>query len=135
MPTSSPRPPVLFSRLFEKTDVGILVVDLEATIVQASEAFQRMTGFAHEELTDLSLWVLTHPEDVAASRKQFAEMVEGRLPHFLTERRYSCKDGSYVLARTRCNLLHDHKGSVTHVAALIELVEPAKGLADSPSTV
>ena len=114
----------MFGRLFAKTDVGILVVTLEAIIVQASEAFQRMTGFAPEELADVSLWMLTHPEDVAAGRKQFVEMVEGRLPNSLIERRYSCKDGSYVLARTRSNLLYDHKGSVTHVAALIELVKP-----------
>ncbi len=125
----------MFGRLFAKTDVGILVVNLEAIVVQASEAFQRMTGFAHEELVDVSLWMLTHPEDVAAGQKQFVEMVEGGLPSSLIERRYSCRDGSYVLARTRSNLLHDHKGSATHVAALIERVQPPKRLAGLPSTV
>lgn len=121
---SSQEPNVLFGRLFTGTDIGIVVVDLEATVVQASEAFRRMIGYIHEDLGNVSLWLITHPEDVALGQKQFADMVEGKLPHSLIDKRYLCKDGSYIWTRTRSHLLHDHKGKATHVAALIEPMHP-----------
>lgn len=123
---SSQEPKVLFGRLFAGTEIGIVVVNLEATVIQASEAFRRMIGRINEDLENVSLWMLTHPEDVPVGQKQFADMVEGKLPNSLIDKRYLCKDGSYIWTRTRSNLLHDHKGKATHIAALIEPIHPSK---------
>jgi PAS domain S-box-containing protein len=84
--------------VFENTAVGIVTSDLHGRYETANEAFQRMTGYAADELRTLTVLDITPKEDWAATRKRIDEIVAGPERSYRIERAYRRKDGEVVWA-------------------------------------
>src|SRR5262249_59297480 len=64
-------------RLFEGSSAGMALTDLNARYIATNAAFQSMLGYTDEEFKALTAIEITHPDEVATTRKVIAEFVSG----------------------------------------------------------
>ncbi|MCA1788401.1 MAG: PAS domain S-box protein, partial [Thioalkalivibrio sp.] len=82
-------------RMLNVDGVGVLIFDGSGTLIEANDAFLRMTGHSRDEVEARALtWrVMTPPEHVAESERQMQLLAEtGRVGPY--EKEYFHKDGS-----------------------------------------
>ena len=87
---------VLFRAIFERSAVGIALVDVEGRISKCNPAFAEMLGYTHGELIGRAFTDLSPPEDAALDQGLFEELTTGKRDHYAIEKRYIRKDGSFV---------------------------------------
>ncbi|MHA2425841.1 MAG: PAS domain S-box protein, partial [Candidatus Thorarchaeota archaeon] len=84
-----------FRAIFEKAGVGIVFLDIKQNILDANEASQKLLGYSHDELTQMHLKDISHPEDIVLDSASMQGLLEGDYDHFSKEKRYIRKDGSF----------------------------------------
>ena len=82
-----------FRQLFEKAPIGIAMAKQDQKIFIANEAFSRMYGYTQEELRQLTITDLTHPEFRDQTRQLATSVLEGELPVYSVDKKYLRKDG------------------------------------------
>ena len=88
-----------FRLLFESSPHGMDVVDADGRMLQANAALQRMLGYDRDELLALRFEDFTHPDDRHLDDDLFAEMLDGKRPHYELDKRCVHKDGRVVWVR------------------------------------
>ncbi|WP_051580199.1 PAS domain S-box protein [Pseudonocardia acaciae] len=81
-----------YRQVFEATGDGLVITDLDATLVRANPAFYRMHGFRPEELVGRHATSWTHPDYLEARTAYTAEVIAGERPR--TQAVDIRKDGS-----------------------------------------
>jgi two-component system, chemotaxis family, CheB/CheR fusion protein len=106
-----------FFRAFDAVPAPMLQTDPDTgRVLRANRRFQELTGYAEQELLDLTLAQLTHPEDRGEQPQ--------RLSGFTPERRYLRKDGSVFWAILYATpLLHDAGGVFRTMSAWVDVTE------------
>ena len=69
---------------------------------------------------------LTHPDDRAAMQALLDELLDGRSPSFVIEKRYRRKDGSVIWVQNSVSLTHDEAGRPLHLVKLIQNITERK---------
>ena len=64
--------------IFEKVGIGMALVDLDGSILEANRSFQEMIGYAAHELRAKNWGEVTHPDDIAVEEARLKEFVEGK---------------------------------------------------------
>jgi two-component system, sensor histidine kinase len=87
----------------EASGDGLFERDLLAGTNEVSAGFASMLGYAPEELTDVPLKQLVHPDDASLIDREYAAHYAGETANTNGEVRMRCKDGGYkwVLSRGR----------------------------------
>ena len=86
-----------YRTLFEQAAVGVAHVDPATDrIVHANRRYAEMLGYSREELEQLDVSKVTHPDDRAADAANGALLDAGELSEYTTEKRYIRKDGGTV---------------------------------------
>jgi diguanylate cyclase len=104
-------PPGLLESLFRHAGVGIAVVDREGRVARANPALERMSGYSAAELRSMVFDEITHPDDIAADRELFRELLEGSRSEYRINKRYRRKDGRIVRGQLTVSLLSADDGS------------------------
>lgn len=76
--------------------VGIAEVDAAGRFVQTNEQFCRLTGYEPDELRSMTLFEITHPEDVEKDAALFEQQWSGEIDGYRLEKRYVRKDGKII---------------------------------------
>ena len=113
-----------FRKVFKNAAIGIVIGDEDGRLLQANPAFQSMVGYEAAELQDLDFSDLTHPDDVAADRDLFEELISGKRSRYQVEKRYVRKDGDPFWGRTIASQL-DLDEETKHVR-LVENIDDQK---------
>lgn len=85
-----------FRLLFEYAPVGIALTSLEGHFVRTNLAFRNIFGYSDEELANLTIKDLTHPDDFNLTAINIALLKTGKKSSYQVEKRYIRKDGSIV---------------------------------------
>ncbi len=89
-----------FRSLFDKSPVGIVIArPSDQKIISANKYFCDMLGYTNEEIAQLRVKDITHPDDYANEIVDMNEIIEGRKTGYLIEKRYVRKDGSLIWVR------------------------------------
>ncbi|NNF81816.1 MAG: PAS domain S-box protein, partial [Flavobacteriaceae bacterium] len=88
--------------IVENSPIGIVLTH-DADIIKINESGQKMLGYSDEELNQLKVKDITHPDDRLRSRELVEKMDAGVLDHFTLDKRYLRKDGSVLWAKTTVN--------------------------------
>jgi len=99
-----------FRAVFEYSPSPIAILFQETKkFSQANPAYSEMVGYSLEELRELSLTQITHPDDIKNSEERIRQLAEGTNQLLLTEKRYITKSGDTVWVSTSATLLRDRQ--------------------------
>jgi PAS domain S-box-containing protein len=115
-----------FRTLFESAPIGMALHDGRGRYVQTNQAYQRMLGFTNEELQQLSVRRITHPDDVWEGQRFFEEFREGKREQYQREKRYLHKDGHVVWAHASASALRNSKGELIYIISMVEDITERK---------
>lgn len=121
-----------FRVIFDKAAIGIIVVDNKTGLVlDANPAIERILGYTKEELKDLLLIDITHPDDLDITLNRFEELKNNRLEQHQLEKRYIRKDGKLIWVKMITTLVKDTEGQNGFIFGLIEDITERKELENS----
>jgi PAS domain S-box-containing protein len=109
-----------FRGLFAAAATGIAVATPHGNYLQANAAYCRMLGYTEDELRELNLASLTHPDDLALDLKLRSELLAGERESFFVEMRYLKKGGDVVWARHGVSATHAPGGEITTLMMIAE---------------
>ncbi len=116
-----------FSRLAESNIIGVIVSNLNGSIIEANDAFVKILGYTQEDLSAKQLnWrEITAPEFLALSERSVEELkTTGVCKPF--EKEYICKDGSRVPVLLGSVLVEDNQETV--IGFVVDLSERKQAL-------
>jgi PAS domain S-box-containing protein len=100
-----------FRLTFDEAPIGMALVTLDGRFIRVNRALCEIVGYSSGELTGLSFYAVTHPDDLDADRAAAGQLVRGEIPRYQRDKRYVSKDGtivdvmlalqSFVIARER----------------------------------
>ncbi|HTP41021.1 MAG TPA: PAS domain S-box protein, partial [Nitrospiria bacterium] len=109
-----------FRASFKNARIGMALVDHRSgRFVETNRAFSLITGYAEEELKELTFNDITHPDDRSGNRILYQELIEGKREEMTVEKRYVKKDGSLVWVNLSVGVIRDGQGHVKHTIGLI----------------
>jgi PAS domain S-box-containing protein len=94
-----------YKSLFDGALDTVFTIDLKGRFIDANPAAFEMTGYSREDMGNLDFRQLIHPDDACRATEDF-EMLRttaGQTP--ILEYRLKCKDGSFVTAEIRTQLI------------------------------
>jgi PAS domain S-box-containing protein len=96
------------------------VVALDGRWLRINDAYCRMLGYQAADLLGGSPRDVTHPDDAARDRRFISDALAGRRNSLECEKRYVRKDGSFLSARTRVELIRDADGSPLYFVSFVQ---------------
>jgi hypothetical protein len=113
-----------FRCAFEDTNVAMVLTDMDNRFIRLNAAFAKMFGYSQDEMLQLSMADITHPDDVAESLAQRENLLAGGKQFFQLEKRYLHKDGRILWGLTNVSLVRDRNGQpVMYVGQLQDITE------------
>ena len=91
--------------IFENSAIGVALTDLDGRFIAANPVFQKMVGYAEEELKQLSFLDITVEENRNLSWALIKELLEGKRGQFQIEKQYRRKNGSAVWVRNSVSIV------------------------------
>lgn len=81
--------------IFAQAEVGLAEIGADGRFARVNDRFCTMLGRSREELLDLCVWDVTHPDELRENRLLFRRLAEtGEM--FTTDKRYLRPDGSHI---------------------------------------
>jgi two-component system cell cycle sensor histidine kinase/response regulator CckA len=118
----------LFRSIFEQNVIGIVLCDLDGTILEGNAAFREMVGYTEKELRARTIVHLTHPADRPDTDRFLSKASEaGSGPtDYVSEKRYLRKDGRTVWGRVNATAIRDGAGAAIFNFAVVEDITQRK---------
>ena len=109
-----------FRSVFRDAAFGLVVADRDGRLTYTNRAYRQMLGYSEEELRTLRVADLTHPEDRDANSALLRDVIDGKRPSFVLEKRYLAKGGRCLWVRATVSARHDANGRVADVIGIAE---------------
>jgi PAS domain S-box-containing protein len=106
-----------FRSIFEQAAIGLSYVDIKGQIKLFNQTFCQMLGYSPEELLSKTFMEITHPDDLAKDLDETSLLFSGEVTHFVSEKRYIHKDGSFVWVQITVSLLRGLDGKPEYIMA------------------
>ncbi len=117
-----------FRATFNSAPVGIMHTGIaDERILQANPKLSEMLGYTRDELLDMTLDDIIHPDYTNTDRLIYREkMLAGELASFSSERKYLRKDGSAIWVNRIVSLARDAAGKPIYFIRIVEDVTERK---------
>ena len=116
-----------FRAMFDLASVGIAQADPRTgQWVRVNRKMCEITGYSADELLQMRVADITHPEDRLSDRESFERVVRGEAPDYRMEKRYIRKDGELAWVNVNMTVLRDAAGQPTRTMAAIEDISERK---------
>jgi diguanylate cyclase (GGDEF)-like protein/PAS domain S-box-containing protein len=109
-----------FRSIFDHAAAGMATALPDGSLLQVNPALCQYLGYTRSELVNLSVFDITHPEDLGRTRKMFLVAVLGKSSANHYQKRYVRKDGAVVWGLTTVAWVRDEAGRPSHCVALIQ---------------
>jgi PAS domain S-box-containing protein len=122
-----------YRAFFELSAVGARECDLtKGRFLRVNDALCRMTGYSREELLQMSIADITHPDDLEADAERFPRLVAGELPTIQLEKRYVRMDGETVWVYITTTLIKDAAGTpVSEIGLAVDITERKRAVEEA----
>ena len=105
---------------FDSAPIGIAFVSPAGRWLQVNRALCRLVGYSEEQLLELNISDLTHPDDLEATLDRTQQQVQGMHAESRIEKRYLRADGTTVWVAVTSTLVRDAAGTALYSVAEIE---------------
>ncbi len=86
-----------FRIIFEQAAVGVGQVETETgRFLRVNQKYCNIIGYAQEEIAEITLMEITHPDDLQPSLDNIQRLIGGEIRESTFEKRYIRKDGSII---------------------------------------
>jgi diguanylate cyclase (GGDEF)-like protein/PAS domain S-box-containing protein len=106
-----------FELSFDQIAVGMFIVGLDGRTLHVNEALCRLLGYEREEMLDLEIFSVTHPDDRQADIEWGMKAYAGEVDGWTVEKRFVRKDGREVWVLATVSFVHDATGEPLHFLA------------------
>jgi PAS domain S-box-containing protein len=115
-----------FRAAFAQAAIGMAITDLEGRFLEVNAALCRAVEHEQEELLQTTAFAITHPDDRARMGGLVGEMLSGKIPSFVMEKRCLKKNGGHGWLRTSVSPIRDSHGLPMRIAILAEEITDRK---------
>jgi PAS domain S-box-containing protein len=115
-----------FRVFFESAPIGMAVVDADGRRTRINRAAEQMSGYSEEELKELSVFGVTHPDDVQPSLEVLKEFQEGKRDSAMLEKRYIRKDGSVAWGAVAMAAVRNDDGKLQYIIGMCQDITERK---------
>ncbi len=112
--------------VFENSAVGVALTDLDGRFIATNLVYQKMLGYAEDELQQLSFLDITLEENVEQNRTLIGELLDRKREQFQIEKQYRRKDGQPVWVRDNVSVVPGSERVPRFLMALSEDVTQRK---------
>jgi len=110
---------IRFRTLFEQAQAGMSFAGLDGAIVSVNPAYCELLGYTADEMRGRSIFDVTHPDDVDATREAQRKMMAGEASDVRFEKRFVRKDGKLVWTDVAARLVRDVEGKPLYFQTVI----------------
>src|SRR5690606_997655 len=115
-----------YASTVELAAIGISHIGIGGRFIHVNRQLCDMLGYAKEELLELSVREVSHPEDRHVTDKDRARLYSGEIDSLQAEKRYVRKDGTPVWVRINAALKRDADGSPMYDISVVEDISERK---------
>jgi len=113
-----------FRLAFDNSNMGMCLISLDRHFIRVNNQMSEIFGYSKEELENMTVDDITHPEDLDVSSKFIKQATFGEVEHAVLEKRYFHKDGSLIWGAVTISLVKDDQGNslyfISHVQDITE---------------
>jgi PAS domain S-box-containing protein len=129
---TSHEPDSLFQRIFETGPIAMAQVGRDYRLLEANEAFCRITGYSARELRERTFADITHPDDVDTDLGLARKVFAGELSGYSIDKRYIRKDGQVVWVELTVFVVRDEQGlPIRGIGMVQDITERRQALDDA----
>lgn len=99
--------------IYNFAGVAIALTDTQGRLLDCNPFWRKLLGYAENTWRDISVFDITHPDDVAESRRSLQALVAGHIESYRLEKRYRRPDGQIVWVDLSVSPLRDEQGVLT----------------------
>lgn len=116
-----------FRSLFNQTSVGVIMGDAATgNFIETNQQFSEIVGYSKLELADLSLFDITHPDDISLQLQLTQRICSGEISEYHLQKRYFHKNGSIIWAEITCTALWKAGDEPTMFISIIQNINEDK---------
>lgn len=119
-----------FRLAFEQSFLGMSDASPQGVIRAVNRRFCDLLGYSESELVGRHWAEFTIPEDIEPNRVASQRAVAAGEPNFIIEKRYRCKDGRALWAKTHVSIIRDAAGNVESLFAIVEDLTETRSLTE-----
>ena len=116
----------LFRKLFENAAVGVGLISLDGYPIKINAAVTSMLGYTENEMKRMKFTEYTYEEDRHKDWKLFKELLEGKYPFYLNEKRYYHKDRRIIWSSTAVSIIRGNNGKPQQIIAIVKDITKSK---------
>ena len=115
-----------FRAVFEKTAIGMGLVDVTGKLIASNPALHKIIGYSPEELRTMTLVDYTHPDDVASDLALYQELLAGKCDYYQMEKRFIKKKGELFWGRLTVSAIRCTQGKIQFTFGTVEDINERK---------
>ncbi len=119
-----------YASTVELAAVGIAHVAADGRFIWCNTRFHEMLGYDYDELLELTIKDVSHPDDADLADRDRSRMHEGALDSLTVEKRYIRKDGATIWVRITGAPRRSTDGSLLYDVSIVEDVTVRKAAED-----
>ncbi|MCU1288325.1 MAG: hypothetical protein JWN60_554 [Acidobacteria bacterium] len=105
---------------------GMALISPEGRWLQVNESLCLMLGYNEQELLEHGFQAITHPDDLGNDLANMYKLLEGKIPSYQLEKRYSHKYGNTIWVLQSASLICDADKNPRHVIFQIQDISDRK---------
>jgi len=102
----------MFKGLFLHSNIGIVIADKNANIIEINNEFIRLLGYSRSELKQTNVIGFTHPDDMGKQLQAIQALKAGEVDGIRIEKRYISKSGGIVWVDLALTARKTHDGEI-----------------------
>lgn len=111
---------LIYGMIYTQVVLGIFCLSLDGTILRANARLSQLTGYAEEELLQMSIWQLSLPEDLHLHLQAMRERLASDSSYPPFRIRYQRKDGEPIWVRVTQFLVRQPSGEPYYFFFVVE---------------
>jgi diguanylate cyclase (GGDEF)-like protein/PAS domain S-box-containing protein len=115
-----------FRSAFEEAPIGMALLDLDGLLTQVNDSLCEILGYTNEQLVGMLTASITHPDDLEADRRAYAEICAGQRTSYATEKRFLHASGHPVSCTLQATVISAAGGRPSSMLAQIQDITERK---------
>jgi diguanylate cyclase (GGDEF)-like protein/PAS domain S-box-containing protein len=111
---------------FDKAAAGLVHYGPDGRFRRVNECFCRTVGYRPEELLQLTIQQITHPNDVQPNTELDVKLLAGAISEYAADKRLLCKDERPIWVRMAVSLHRDAEGMPLFFVGVVEDITARK---------